>query len=766
LIQAGVHGRAALLLAVSVSLLLATPALRADSIGKIESEVEDIRQRAKSLSSQYLGKGGFRGENYAAERLIDGENFYRLKDYQRAAIIFMDIIESYPNHAAYPDALFYFADSLFLSRDYYGAREWFRRLLNETHRSGVARFRHKALGRLIEIAIHLDDYEGVEEYFQQLGQAPDDEARYIKGKYLYFRGDFGMARQEFATVKGEGELALKAQYLIGASLTKEGRYDEAIAVFKEGVKAQTANPAEQEVVDLMNLALGRLYYEKDFVEHASAAYQRVGQHSRYFDTALYEAASVLIRAGDTIRAERTLEVLTLALPDSRYIPRAKLLRGNLLLRSGRYDEAERVFEDTISEFTPVTEQLDQLIAEQGDTSQFFADLMERSLTTLDVSSALPPLVVKWVGEEPDVRRAIALTADLGVAREYARETERLVRLLEAVINGPSRINAIPTLRAAVRQAQQLSNRLGQLRGRLLRIEQEKLGSADPAIAKLRQERAQLQKKLDSLPTTEEQFNRREEKSRAVFQRMRHELARNEIRLDRLIAMIVALERFVQDPKYTEGVPEQNIKALREELGRHRKGIADMRESLVQLRDDVENARYQVGVGDAEDREDREIRRRIRELSKKERALLSGRGGDLGRRLDRVYSAIELTEDVIDAFEQKVMREAERQIAEMRKLVKAESDRVAGYRAELVSLNEEAEEVIGGVTFENFTNVRKRFHELILKADVGIIDVAWMRKEEHGTRRNELTKDRLNEIKALDDEFQEVIKSDEEKNQGQ
>ncbi|MHC4224842.1 MAG: tetratricopeptide repeat protein, partial [Planctomycetota bacterium] len=199
-------------LALAALPLLAVVEARADEISKVESEAADIRQRAQGLATQYLGKGGFRGQHYAEERLIDGENFYRMKDYQRAAIIFMDIIESYPNHAAYPDAVYYFADSLFLSRDYYGAREWFRRILDEGHKPGMARFRHKALGRLIEIAIHLNDYEGVEEYFQQLGQSPDIEARYIKGKYLYFRGSLDDARREFATVKGEGELPLKAQY--------------------------------------------------------------------------------------------------------------------------------------------------------------------------------------------------------------------------------------------------------------------------------------------------------------------------------------------------------------------------------------------------------------------------------------------------------------------------------------------------------------------------------------------------------------------------
>ena len=56
----------------------------------------------------------------------------------------------------------------------------------------------------------------------------------------------------------------------------------------------------------------------------------------------------------------------------------------------------------------------------------------------------------------------------------------------------------------------------------------------------------------------------------------------------------------------------------------------------------------------------------------------------------------------------------------------------------------------------------RLRVAVTAADVGIIDVAWMRKEEHSTRQQELTKDRLNEIKALDEEFQEVIESDEEK----
>ncbi len=737
-----------------LSLASPSPSL-ADKVRDLASEVKEIRQRASILSSQFLGKDGFRSANYPAERLIDGENFYRLKDYQRASVIFLDIIESYPQSPVYPDALFLFADSQFLSRDYFGARDWFKRLLDDIGRPGMSRFRQKAIERLIEIAIHVDDYEGIDVYFQQLGQTPDAEARYVKGKYLFFRGDSDGALREFAGVTGDRALELKASYFIAVIHTSKGRYDEAVEVFTKGAQAEAETAEERELVDLMNLGVGRLCFEKELLDPAMEAYQKVEQHSKHFDAALYEAASVMIRAGDTVRAERVLEVLTLAVPGSRYIPRARLLRGNLLLRAGRFDEAERVFEETIDQFTPVKDQLDTVMAEQSDASGFFAGMIDRSLGVFDTSGLLPPLVIKWVSEEPDVQRALDLVSDLGVARENTLETERLIRLLGAVIDGPSRVNAIPNLRSAMRRSQQLGNRLGQMRSELLAIEEGKAGKLGSEIARLRDERRGLQEKLAALPTSDRDYERREQQAREIHQRMSHELARNTIRIDNLSAVIVAVERFIEDARYFEGVPAESIKAVGDELARHRESVARMREEMTVLKEEVEAQRYQVGVGDVKDREDRELRRRIKEIVQKERALLRGRSGSLGSRLDKVHAAINGAEATVVEFQRKVALEADRVIEDIRRQVNFERDQVAGYHRELGTIGDEAEQVVGSVTFANFSNVRKRFHELLLKADVGIIDVAWSRKEGHSERIRGLTKARLNEINWLDDEFREV-----------
>jgi hypothetical protein len=86
----------------------------------------------------------------------------------------------------------------------------------------------------------------------------------------------------------------------------------------------------------------------------------------------------------------------------------------------------------------------------------------------------------------------------------------------------------------------------------------------------------------------------------------------------------------------------------------------------------------------------------------------------------------------------------------------ETRNVEGYRGQLATLETEAEDVVGGVTFANFSLVRARFYDLVLRADVGTIDVSWAEREEHRTRVEMLTRSRAFEIQALDDEFQEIM----------
>jgi hypothetical protein len=58
-------------------------------------------------------------------------------------------------------------------------------------------------------------------------------------------------------------------------------------------------------------------------------------------------------------------------------------------------------------------------------------------------------------------------------------------------------------------------------------------------------------------------------------------------------------------------------------------------------------------------------------------------------------------------------------------------------------------------------VPDRFYELVLRADLGTIDIAWARREDHRLRIDSLTRGRARELQALDDEFRDVM----DQNQG-
>ena len=97
----------------------------------------------------------------------------------------------------------------------------------------------------------------------------------------------------------------------------------------------------------------------DQLQQAVEAYRAVAQTSPHFDHALYELAWTYIRMGDAIQAERALEVLSVAAPDSPLNADGKILRGDLLARVGRYEEAEVVFDEVRELFGPIRD--DQII---------------------------------------------------------------------------------------------------------------------------------------------------------------------------------------------------------------------------------------------------------------------------------------------------------------------------------------------------------------------------------------------------------------------
>ena len=744
-------------------------------------ELVDIEQSVTNLRKVPLRGSDMRSPTYPQERLTDGELFFRLHDFIRASVILTDVVERFPKHAVYPDALYLLAESLFNASDYLGARAYYRIVLDHSNEPAFRSRLQGALARLIEIAIRIRNFDGIELYFDRLARLQTDTIEaataYFRAKYLYnvavpadvpdekadphITGGIDQVKLEasrvaFGQVDPKSQYGAQALYFMGVIYTLRGQYTPAIEQFTRVTALTPQDDAQRDVLELALLALGRLYYETDQIDRAVDAYQSIPRTSKRFETALFEIAWAFLRQGDSIHAERSLEVLSVAAPESQYIPDAQILRGNLLLRDGRYVAARQVFAEVVREFQPVRDQLDQLIARQPDAPAYFRGLVRQGLQQFDEGAFLPPLALRWARIDGDMKRAVEAVRDLSQARQLTAETSSIVTRLNAALSGRSRVNMFPDLRAQREDSLGLRNRLAQLRTTLIRADEEQTAKLDSLeLASVRARRRELERLIAGLPTKGADFNRRNSSSDERFLVLGKQLSSLEVQLQGLESRIVAIEFYLNDvgPKATQPA---NVTAYRTELESHRTAVAQQRALLAQLKQELETSRLQVGLGDASYLAEDARRAEYNQLVQRERQLNATLGGAASAELDKLFQRANVAESALDARDREIDATVDERAADMQRVIAEESGKLVGYRQALTGLGGETEEVVGGLSLVNYKQVQQRFYDVVLKADVGTVDVGWAEREEHRLRIESLTRERVRSAQALDDEFKEIM----------
>jgi tetratricopeptide (TPR) repeat protein len=765
--------------ALTVSLLAsAVPGVAAQDVTAATREVADLESDTQRLMAMRVRPHDLKSATFVEERLTDGELYLRLEDYLRAAILLMDIVEHYPTHRAYPEALFLLGESLFFAGDYLGARKRYAEVIDRSSDPLFAPHLQASLSRLIEIAIHTRDFREVDGYFARLEALPSSAlsvtTAYFRAKYLYNRAvpiddvlnasqtsalrgvdpvPLEQARKGFIAIPSGTEFSLRSKYFVGTIHTLRGEYLDAIAAFHGVLGHEPTNESERQVVELTYLALGRLYYETDQPEQAVEAYRAVGQASPHFDEALFELAWTYIKMGDAIQAERALEVLSVAAPDSALNADGKVLRGDLLARTGRYDEAEVVFEELRATFGPIRDELAQTRLAHPDLHAYFQRVVRENLDHFDIDDFLPESARRWVELEGDYERALEVLADLSEAKALVRETDELAQRITAALSAPNRVSVFADLRRQRERTTGLRNRAALARGTLINSEAQARGDRPGEVARVRSRRRELQAEVMKMPVGTEDFIDRDFEKLEEYRAAERELQALRVEILGLEARVVASRTGLAsvDPEKVDP------KALRTELDRHEAEIKEHEEQLTWIRRRLEVGRLHVGVGDKRYQADDGERAKFIELVERERKL-AGSGGPAH---DAAFGRVAAVERQLDARDAELAAVVRRRVAEMLVVVDEETANLARYRVALRSLEGETEDVVGAITYLNFNRVHDRFYELVLRADLGKIDISWARREDHRLRIDALTRERARELQALDDEYRDVM----DENQG-
>lgn len=735
-----------------------------------ERSIKELDGRVLIIERLYARESAESAIAASERRFNEAEIQFLLGEHGNAAVLLYDLVEDRKLPAAkLADSYYYLAESLYQQRNFLGARRYFKEILER--REG--RYVRPALTRYLEISAKVGDYGGMERYFQLADQAAAGgdrpELAYVYAKWSFRRSDVAKQErlakaEELFKPQVDGPYGAQARYFLGVIAVERGELDEASARFTDVIARAGGPRGDPALGELATMSLGRVLYEQGKFDDAVERYARIPRESPNFNDALYEIAWTYVKKGSLPEALRATDLLLLVSEETTLSPDAKILHGTLLLKLQKYDEAKSSFEGVINTYAPVRDEIDALLTTHADPVAYFNELLAQQGKSLDVTQILPPVAVKWATTESEVGNAVRVVRDIDESRTGIAESRTIAtRLLENLGKGTG-LEASPALaegmaKADAADAEALSAEQQLVAAEALLVADRMPAGARAELEQVRKERQSIDARFATLPKSPEAVDARKVRMMERLEETDQTVYRLGYQVDSLAAQIRALQKWLADTRETRTVDEGGERAFLEELQASLAETEKIRDQYAALRKTMSDELARVGSGGGGQGE-ADLRARYGSLLQRERELTAqaraGTSSPLLTRLDRARTQLDEARGRVSASKQKIRVLADARAAEIRAAVVAEAGLLDRYDGETTTVTASAQDLVGRIAFESFRRVRKTFYTVVLKADVGLIDVAWTRKRDKSDQIQKLAQEKDRDLKSLDDEFKDVL----------
>jgi tetratricopeptide (TPR) repeat protein len=742
--------------------------VKADDVDDTLKKLIELDQRVHVMALE-LREAPPPPPDIADRRVLDAQVLYSLKNYEDAATISLDVVEKYPGSRAHDDALVLLGESLFQVRDFYSARHY---LQEAVAKNTGSRQEQQALQRLVEISLRTGDFDNVDSYLARLQNLPpalmEPATPYVRGKYYYYRSRLDDAALVFASIPQTNPYFFQARYFLATIAVKKGDLASATQGYDALLKTQAPDAGSRDVQDLSRLAIARILYERSQFDKAIEAYLSIPRQSKYWPDALREQAWTYIKAKDWQRAYRSLNLLLLADPDVPDGPDLRILEGNLQLRMSNFYLASDTFSKVRDEFEPIHRQLNQVIVRSQTDPAYFDNLIGKSLDKFDIGAFVPPTAAKWVKAEPDVARMMVLASDMGDMQRDLAESQKLLDRIQHVMNGKGRVGIFPDLASHRTKSTEIMNQLVGTRQKFaVKIRQmiEPLLSPEDKrqLDQLGMERDGLEKQLSGMPTTDEGVLAHERTMKEQFADIDKQASELNVQIQAMEAELVAIENYYRVSRSEQKIrpedirgPVHDMRATIEEL----RGMHDKRRAATA--DARRDATAAGGIGEVE----RETTRKLSDTLQRELAIekpaiarLTGSDRLLAERMVDLLGRCDAIDGQLRSFDQRVDTQVSNRLELVNQYLAAGKEELASASEKLGSIMEQSKSMGGGLAQAMFTKVADKFYDLVVRSDVGIIDVSWGLKDQKTQAVTRLTNLKSLELKALDEDFRKVLEEE-------
>lgn len=761
-------------------LALASPASSKERASK---SIEEVERAAGKLKAPAQRARTFRVETLIAE----SDLHLRTGQYDAAIDKLNLVIELHAQGRASAgtdaDAHYLLGEAYFKTGELYSARRHYQVVIDRADQAAYKSMAGAAASRLVDITLRIqrqDELPGVlAQVDNMIARGASDALRYARAKVLIAMGRFHEAVTEADTVASGSAFSQRAAYLRGTALMREAQqgvagneetvpdYRQAIAAFEQAsvaVADLTKTPNTSRVVtELSWLAVARLHYETREFDRAAANYQKIPRESAYFAEALFELAWTNVRLGKYALAQRALEALSVLNPGLVDGADGELLRADLLLREGKFQKAQQAYEGVKSKFDPLRDQVQSFIATHQDPSVYY-DML--TAAEIEVTDALPELAVDWAREAAEEERVFAIVDDVARSRKLIKRSRKMVSLLRASLASEARAKVFPEILTQLEQVVALLNQLGVARLTLAHGMDDVATNGPLELEQVRKERRKLMARLGEVPTNPGDFTVRQAEAEKSWNKVSQALQRLQLQSDHLRALVNGLRRLLNEShRFGVSADAASLERFRQEIDENEKDLAIYTKRIEELREKVEMGRVQSGFGDERFQEDAQVRTSFRALFDKETRLAqrSSDGGEASyaKSITPMLSRMLTIEGRLQGLLEQLDAAISSQSEEVKSVLNAEAEAVETYASRLDTMDQHARLLVGEVAKQNFIRAQARLKDVVMRADVGLVQQAWEVREEQKYRVFDLLRERAQEDRLINDELREVLDDAEE-----
>ena len=729
-------------------------------------ELDAIERQFSDIQQRYLAPELMNAKFAPESRLNDGIVAHSLKQYDTAAQLFFQVVEQAgPSFQGHRDALYYLADSLAQMRNYLGARSYYRRLIL----LGPGKHYKDALARMLEISYQLNDYDQLEDLSQKLDLAAVDSPTlaYLRGKSLFAQKKLPEARRYFDLSMKEKEFAIKARYFKGVTYVVGREFPQAEQEFR----AIVGIPRTEENARLRALsflALGRLAYEQDryneAIGHFNSVFDELPSGDRTKNEATYETAWANIQLKQYQEAQQLIDILIASAPDADLYTRAMLLRADLASRSKDYDRAVESFERVLERYEPVRNQLDTFVQKHDDLPGFFRTIVREDLT-LDIPPELPAIRTdfdtqppsEWLGASIEANTGQRVVQDVRMTKQDIEESRAALMEVKARLASSSRLKSFPKIAGGLTIIASLQSELIDVQRRLYDgalSEASSLSGTDAAaFAPLRAEVDRLEPKYRATPTNGNQLLAREQQMQSDFNQMEKRIRELGESIDDIRAELAALDIYAKNGQVPlSAEQQQQVETLRKELF---EATTTLEKERTGLRNELKLSKRLIGLGDVLATEEVTLRQSYSDALSKANAFLAARGLKANAQTDTLLPRVRGISAGIADYYAKTDTIVDQQVKDYEGQVRLSELEIENQEAMIESMAGSSRETAAEIALNTFLDKRQEFNKIVLRADVGKIDVLYQKKEDATNKINDLFQRRTDELRALQDSFDEL-----------